>query len=329
MALFNKNSSQNSSGKQSTFGSIKELGTLLLIVFIVRTFGFGLYQVPSGSMETTMLVGERFFADKFTVLFTDPKRGDIISFNAPLFPYSKNSLVRAYQEYVGWPIWPFGPSNWTKRVIGIPGDHVQGKIEDGKPVVYLNGNKLDEPYINKYPLVEVLKIHYSWWDKIKGAEPMMSVNWKSYDPNLPDWKQPFYRITKTENGWPLEISENQRAQLTPEDFEQLNQRLAQEGATLAPNGRLLKMPAQPVETGEDVFDVTLQEKQYWLMGDNRRGSNDCRFFGPIDRRLIHGKIIFRIWSIDSDESWWIVDLIKHPIDFWSRIRWDRFFQVMH
>jgi len=101
-----------------------------------------------------------------------------------------------------------------------------------------------------------------------------------------------------------------------------------ENITIGSDGRLFKMPAQPAGEGCDVFDITLKADQYWLMGDNRRGSHDCRFFGPIERRLIHGKIIFRIWSIDSDESWWIVDLITHPVDFWSRIRWDRFFQVM-
>jgi hypothetical protein len=33
-----------------------------------------------------------------------------------------------------------------------------------------------------------------------------------------------------------------------------------------------------------------------------------------------------LWSIDSDESWWILDLLKNPIDFWKRVRWNRFFQ---
>ena len=67
-----------------SWANIKEILALLTIVFLIRTFGFGLYQVPSGSMETTMLVGERFFADKFTYLFTAPKRGDIISMNEPI-----------------------------------------------------------------------------------------------------------------------------------------------------------------------------------------------------------------------------------------------------
>ena len=49
----------------------------------------------------------------------------------------------------------------------------------------------------------------------------------------------------------------------------------------------------------DVFRVKLGDNQYWLMGDNRLNSADSRMFGPIDGRLIHGRILFSILSIDS------------------------------
>src|SRR5579871_1420774 len=106
----------NKSNKQAVgiLATIKELAGLLLIVFLIRTFGFGLYQVPTGSMETTMLVGERFFADKLSYLFRKPERNEIIALNEPTFKYSDNNIVRLYQEYVGWPIWPWGPVNFTK-----------------------------------------------------------------------------------------------------------------------------------------------------------------------------------------------------------------------
>ena len=39
------------------------------------------------------------------------------------------------------------------------------------------------------------------------------------------------------------------------------------------------------------FSVKLGENQYWLMGDNRLNSGDSRLFGPIDGRLIHGRIL--------------------------------------
>ncbi len=119
------------------------------IAFTIRTVGFGLYQVPTGSMETTLLVGERFLADKLTYWFRAPRRGEIIAFNDPNVDYSSNTLVNLWQLYASLNV-----SNWTKRVIGIPGDHVKGVIEDGHPVVYLNGEKLDSSgYVNKYPLI--------------------------------------------------------------------------------------------------------------------------------------------------------------------------------
>ena len=144
----------NEQKKYSIAKAIVEFFLLLLLVFFIRTVFFGLYQVPTGSMETTMLVGERFFADKLSYWFRDPRRGEIIAFNQPpsLYEYSDNTIMRLFQEYV------WGPQNWTKRVIGIPGDTVEGKVSDeGVTEIYLNGQKLDEPYLNKYPLIPIFK----------------------------------------------------------------------------------------------------------------------------------------------------------------------------
>src|SRR5438128_7914663 len=110
-------SQQKVNKKQSLRAQISEFAFLLLIVFLIRTFGYGLYQVPTGSMETTMLVGERFFADKLTIWFNPPKRGEIIAFNDPRYNYSNNIFANWFQRYM------WGPENLTKRVIGIPGDH--------------------------------------------------------------------------------------------------------------------------------------------------------------------------------------------------------------
>lgn len=266
------------------WANTKEFFLLLLIVFLIRTFGFGLYQVPTGSMETTMLTGERFFADKFTILFSPLKHGDIISLNDPTYTYSKNPIKRLWQYYV------WGPQNYTKRIIGVPGDEIRGVIEDGKPIVYRNGEKLHEPYLNAYPLI------YEYDRDTKKITP------KSYDPSKPYHNQPFYRID------PRRILKDPY------------------------NNPVLSWPetVMPQDRGDthlpDEFHVKLGPDEYWGMGDNRLGSRDCRSFGPIKKNLIHGKIVFRIWSSDSDESWWIVDLIKHPIDFFKRMRWNRFFQ---
>jgi signal peptidase I len=39
----------------------------------------------------------------------------------------------------------------------------------------------------------------------------------------------------------------------------------------------------------------IKENEYFLMGDNRPNSNDSRFFGPVERRFIFGKVTFIIW----------------------------------
>jgi signal peptidase I len=274
-----------------------------------------------------MLVGERFFADKFTYLFVKPQRGHVISLNSPLFEYSNNTFKRLFQEYV------WGPQNLTKRIIGLPGDIVEGKVEEGKPVIYINGTKLEEPYLNKYPLIGVWRKNPNALAKEARDEAisLMSQNQltpqqfeqfqyrkifrdlvrKSFDPSVPYDKQPFYRIkeslvAKDADGKPAIIypgtvlEESKIGNEAPHDKNYWD--------------------------GSDVFYIQLGANQYWLMGDNRLNSGDSRLFGPVDGRLIHGRILFRILSIDSDEDWIILDLLRHPIDFWTRIRWGRFFQ---
>ena len=86
----------------------------------------------------------------FLIILENHDHGEIISMNDPEFKYSKNPAMNLFQHYV------WGPSNWTKRVIGVPGDVIKGVIEDGKAVVYRNGEKLNEPYINKYPLMRII-----------------------------------------------------------------------------------------------------------------------------------------------------------------------------
>lgn len=317
--------------KKSGFFStnIGEMIYWIVIIFLIRTFGFGLYQVPTGSMETTMLVGERFFADKLSYIFVKPKQGDIISFNDPLFDYSDNKAKRLFQEYV------WGPSNWTKRLIAVPGQTVEGKIEDGKPVVYVDGVKLDEPYVNKYPLVAVFEsdkkdlradaekqalkllnhgyISMAKFESCIQEQINCSARWKSYDPTKSPEQQPFYRLQ------PDRIVEVDNGMV-----------LREPGTPLERNPRIMeRREGKSHWNGTDEFYVELGKNQYWAMGDNRLGSHDCRFFGPLDGRLIHGKIVFCIFSLDSKSDWLILDILKYPIDFWTRVRWSRCLHFMH
>ncbi len=90
-----------------------------LIAIVVRTFLLGPYKIPTGSMRTTLLEGDRIFVDKITYRFRPPKRGEIVVFKYPLDP----------------------KKDFVKRLIAFGGEEVE--IRDGS--VLVNGKRLEEP----------------------------------------------------------------------------------------------------------------------------------------------------------------------------------------
>lgn len=94
----------------------------ILFSFMLHTFVIVNATVPTSSMENTIMAGDRVIGSKLYYLRHDPQRGEIIMFD---FPDDPTIL-------------------YIKRVIGLPGDHIE--ITGG--VVYVNGEALDEPYLN-------------------------------------------------------------------------------------------------------------------------------------------------------------------------------------
>ncbi len=284
---------QNSPPKESFKGSfwrqLKEIFLILLIAVFVRTFLIGLYQVPTGSMETTMLIGERFFADKLSYFFRAPTHSEIVALMQPNYEFSQDPFWQFVERNL------FGPQNWTKRVIACPGDHIRGVIENGMPVVYLNGSKLDEPYLNQYPLIAIQNSCAGGYTR------------RSYDPSAGFHAQPFYQIEEDT----IYVDTSGKPYLT------------------YPNqAKPLSIPASLRDErywGEcaDEFDVKLESDEYWVMGDNRRGSQDSRYFGPIKQDTIFAHITWLLFSIDSNESWIVLDFIKNPVQFIKKIRLNR------
>jgi signal peptidase I len=78
-------------------------------------------KIPSGSMENTIMVGDRVITYRLAYLFGEPKRGDIV-----VFPFPDDES-----------------EDFIKRIIGLPGETVEGK----NGLVYVDGVPLDEPYV--------------------------------------------------------------------------------------------------------------------------------------------------------------------------------------
>lgn len=268
-----------------------QLFFILLITFVLRTYFFGLYWVPTGSMEPTILVGEGFVGDKISLFWKPIERGEIISFNDPHYIYSHNFFIKLFEKYI------FGPDSWTKRVIGIPGDRITGKVINGKTYIYRNGEELDEPYINQYPIVQVKENAWQLCFKFPGIgktplwsipfmEKVASRKYRVFDPQFPidSHEQPFYNLYLEEK---LPSSKNP--------------------SILYPRTEL---PSN--SSASDIFDVTLKDGEYWCMGDNRLGSYDSRGFGRVHKSQIHGRLAFRIFSFKSANSL-IFDCLLMPI----------------
>lgn len=129
-----------------------------VVVMIITHFIGTLTVVKQESMYSTLKPGERLVLNKFPKTFKQlPKEGDIITFESPSrLHYESNNVdlknpVAKYEKdptTLWGQIWhnvlEIDKVCYIKRVIGLPGDHIQ--IKDGK--VYKNDKVLNEPYLD-------------------------------------------------------------------------------------------------------------------------------------------------------------------------------------
>lgn len=99
--------------------------------FLIRTFAFQTFFIPSASMEPTLQQGDRLIVDKLSVDFGTINIGDIVVFKAPP---AENCGAKV--------------TDLVKRVIGVPGDHLTSKGN----TIYVNGKPLKEAWTHTEPL---------------------------------------------------------------------------------------------------------------------------------------------------------------------------------
>ena len=116
----------------------------ILLLSIINTKVFAMAKVQQKSMENTLYNDEMLLVDKLSYNFSEPKRGDIITF---LKDEEKGSFFeesyKFLKEVISLKNVSDNRTRYIKRVIGIEGDEVN--ISGG--FVYINGEMIDESYI--------------------------------------------------------------------------------------------------------------------------------------------------------------------------------------
>jgi signal peptidase I len=164
--------------KRKSGGLLENVKTIVyaaLIAVVVRTVAFEPFNIPSGSMEPTLLVGDYLFVSKFSYGYSTyslpfgpdwfsgrypnilPRRGDVAVFKYP----RDNS------------------TDYIKRIIGLPGDRVQ--VKQGQ--LYVNGT-----LVPRTPAGDFL-----------GEDDDVAMEFRRYLENLPDGPE-HYIIKATDEG---------------------------------------------------------------------------------------------------------------------------------
>jgi signal peptidase I len=273
--------------------------------------------------------------------FTHVKNGDVVVFNYPGCPERPD-------EFGGYDKYPVDlRTNYIKRCIGIPGDVVE--LRAGQ--VYVNNNvfpnppgmqmeyaieantQVNEKVFQKYDISEFEQdlritdktIYYvkatekavkdmKSLDFVKNITPMVmakgdttDIRYNTFPYNsrlFPFNRDNFGPITIPKKGVTIQLDERNLA--------------LYKGVitTFDGNDDAKYVNGQIILDGKPITSYTFKQDYYFMMGDNRHGSDDSRFWGFVPEDHIVGKAVFIWMSIDKDGT------------FLNKIRWSRLFSII-
>jgi signal peptidase I len=257
--------------KARSFGSL--LLTLVVVLFIQSFFIQG-YSTPTGSMLSTILIGDKMFFNQFLYGGSTPR---FIPFTEVKLPYLRLPAIREPRrddivnfDFPGFrdEIEPSTKVQYLKRTIGQPGDVVEIKDK----VVFVNGSEFPKPKGLQFSDRRIFK---------KGET----------DPDIfpkgSGWNRDQYGpIRVPAKGDVIELNRN--------NFTWWDTFIRREGHTIE-----IKDENDIFIDGKPSTSYTVEEDYYFMMGDNRDNSLDSRFWGFVPKENIVGKAWFVYFSWDS------------------------------
>ncbi len=263
--------------KEKTKEFIESLLFAGIAAFFIITFIVQNTRIPTGSMEDTILVGDFVLVNKFIFGAESPKYIPFTQIEIPHFrlpalrePRRKDIVVF---EFPGMRDQIFADDrgvNYVKRCIGLPGDTIQ--VVD--KVVYVNHKQFWIP-----PHIKYLESF---------ARPKDMVEPRIFPKGMP-WNEDNYGpliVPKKGYTIPLDVTNVDQWATTID-------RAYGEKVVDVQNGVV-------IIKGKPVTSYTFTQNYYFMMGDNRDDSLDCRFWGFVPRDLVVGEALITLFSWDRD-----------------------------
>lgn len=236
---------------------------LALAFLIIRPFVAQAFYIPTESMVNTLLVNDRLVVDRISYRLGNPKRGDIIVFDAPPSATSGKKL------------------DFIKRCVAIEGD----TIEVQPPKVMAGDREIDAIAMTGMDWHRLLReILTTQEGSVKFLETGVSV-----DAGAP------MSITDFQSHLKSKLQEYTKAN-GPSLSVTMAQQLIDAGSALKivpgrtiVNGKVASEPFTREDPDYVLPTLTIGQKQVFMLGDNRNFSHDSHMWGALDTNRIVGK----------------------------------------
>lgn len=254
---------------------LSSLFPVLAFVLILRSFVWEPFQIPSGSMEPTLRVGDFLLVDKYAYGIKDPvfqntiietgkpQRGDIVVFKAPCSAEMgicpPKPVNGAEKEAV-----PFSPVDYIKRVIAVGGDRIIYDFAN-KKLAIVQG-------VNGQPCTEECKV-------------------LQYAYSTPEKNDDFVVVYQNYAGERIDVPAYTLTEKSPELTHQIN------------------WGSVPDQSEPQLKEWLVPEGEYFVMGDNRDNSHDSRYWNNgmgdfVPEKNILGRASYIWLSLDREQGKW-------------------------